>query len=174
MMNFNFHEKIETLSQWFRGALRSEETQKEPSRGGEGESGIMRIGVISDTHGQLRPEVLKRLEGCDYILHAGDFDREDVLESLLDIAPVLAVRGNNDWGRWADRLPRTRRFTLDGEAVQAHEVQGCLTAIPVSAGAHQLDMRYIPAGLIPGAAISAGSLALCLVLFRRTRARKRG
>ncbi len=74
----------------------------------------MKLGVISDTHGVLRPDVTEKLTGCDRILHAGDIDREDVLESLMDIAPVLAVRGNNDWGRWADKLPRQRRFELDG------------------------------------------------------------
>lgn len=74
----------------------------------------MRLGVISDTHGLLRPEVLDKLAGCDYILHAGDFDRPEILEALQDVAPVLGVRGNNDWGGWASRLPRTRRFTLDG------------------------------------------------------------
>lgn len=74
----------------------------------------MKLGVISDTHGVLRPEVLGKLAGCDYILHAGDFDRPEVLESLADIAPVLGVRGNNDWGRWADKLPRQRRFELEG------------------------------------------------------------
>ena len=114
MINFDFHKKIETLSRKVRSALHSEEAQREPSLAGEGESGIMRIGVISDTHGQLRPEVLKRLEGCDYILHAGDFDREEVLDRLQDVAPTLGVRGNNDWGQWANRLPRTRRFQLNG------------------------------------------------------------
>ena len=58
---------------------------------------MVRIGVISDTHGLLRPEVAGRLEGCSCIVHAGDFGRESVLEALEDIAPVYGVRGNNDW-----------------------------------------------------------------------------
>ena len=74
----------------------------------------MKVGVLSDTHGLLRPEVISILEGCDYILHAGDFDREAVLERLEDIAPVYAVRGNNDFGRWASHLPRQLTVTLGG------------------------------------------------------------
>lgn len=74
----------------------------------------MTIGVISDTHGRLRADVLKHLKGCEYILHAGDIDRQEILEQLEDIAPVCAVRGNNDWGRWAQKLPRTRTVELGG------------------------------------------------------------
>ena len=55
----------------------------------------LKIGVISDTHGVLRPDVLEILSTCDHILHAGDLDRLEVLEELRDIAPVQAVRGNN-------------------------------------------------------------------------------
>ena len=65
----------------------------------------MRIGVISDTHGLLRPEVLARLEGCDRIIHAGDVGKADVLASLQRVAPTLAVRGNVDRGQWAEQLP---------------------------------------------------------------------
>ena len=74
----------------------------------------VKIGVISDTHGRLRAEVRRRLEGCDYIFHAGDFDRREILEELEEIAPVCAVRGNNDWGGWAGKLPRTRTVELGG------------------------------------------------------------
>ena len=73
-----------------------------------------KIGVISDTHGTLRPDVVERLKDCDYIIHAGDFDRESLLLELEDIGPLCAVRGNNDWGSWALRLPRTRKVTLGG------------------------------------------------------------
>ena len=65
----------------------------------------LKIGVISDTHGVLRPDVLEILSTCDHILHAGDLDRLEVLEELRDIAPVQAVRGNNVCGRWAEKLP---------------------------------------------------------------------
>ena len=73
-----------------------------------------RIGVISDTHGTLRPDVAERLKGCDYIIHAGDFDRESLLLELEDIAPLCAVRGNNDWGSWAQDLPYQRTFAIEG------------------------------------------------------------
>ena len=62
------------------------------------------VGVISDTHGLLRPEAVEALRGSDLILHAGDVGKPEVLESLKAIAPVMAVRGNNDSGRWADAL----------------------------------------------------------------------
>lgn len=74
----------------------------------------VRIGVISDTHGRLRDEVVENLAGCDYILHAGDIDRQEILDRLNDIAPVCAVRGNNDWGPWAEKLPRTKTVELGG------------------------------------------------------------
>ncbi len=63
------------------------------------------IGVISDTHGLLRPEAIAALEGCDRIIHAGDVGSADVLQQLRRIAPVVAVRGNVDKGRWANALP---------------------------------------------------------------------
>ena len=64
-----------------------------------------RIGIIADTHGLLRPEVLEVLEMCDYIIHAGDINKAEVLEELKRIAPVYAVRGNNDKAQWAEELP---------------------------------------------------------------------
>ncbi|MBI3638054.1 MAG: metallophosphoesterase family protein [Candidatus Rokubacteria bacterium] len=67
----------------------------------------MLIGVISDTHGLLRPEALAALAGSDLIVHAGDVGGPDVLEGLRRLAPVVAVRGNNDRGRWAAALPET-------------------------------------------------------------------
>jgi putative phosphoesterase len=65
---------------------------------------MLRIGLVSDTHGLLRPEVLSFLRGSDHILHAGDICTADILEQLALLAPVTAVRGNNDRGTWADRL----------------------------------------------------------------------
>ena len=62
---------------------------------------MTRIGLISDTHGLLRPEALDFLAGSDHILHAGDICGPEVLERLREIAPVTAVRGNNDRGEWA-------------------------------------------------------------------------
>ena len=64
---------------------------------------MIRIGLISDTHGLLRPEAVDVLRGSDFIVHAGDIG-EDVLEPLSTIAPVTAVRGNNDRAPWAQRI----------------------------------------------------------------------
>ena len=63
------------------------------------------IGVISDTHGLLRPQAIEALAGVDMILHAGDIGNSAVLDTLRDLAPVVAVRGNNDKGEWAASLP---------------------------------------------------------------------
>jgi len=75
---------------------------------------IFRIGLISDTHGLLRPEAKAYLEGCDLIVHAGDICDAGVLEALRTIAPVTAVKGNNDKGPWADSLRETE-FLKAGE-----------------------------------------------------------
>lgn len=73
----------------------------------------MRIGVLSDTHGLLRPEALSALEGCEAILHGGDINRQDVIDALARIAPVHVVRGNNDRA-WAEHLPMCLDFSLGG------------------------------------------------------------
>ncbi|RZL88023.1 MAG: metallophosphoesterase [Variovorax sp.] len=66
-----------------------------------------RIGLISDTHGLLRPEAKAFLQGCDRIVHGGDICDPRILEALAALAPVTAVRGNNDKGPWAERLRET-------------------------------------------------------------------
>ena len=66
-----------------------------------------RIGVISDTHGLVRPEALRALAGTELIVHAGDVGAPEVLDALRAVAPVVAVRGNNDRGRWARALAET-------------------------------------------------------------------
>ena len=82
-----------------------------------------RIGVISDTHDLVRPEALRALAGSDLILHAGDVCGADVLEALREIAPVIAVRGTNDIGRWANALPETATLTLGGvPVVMVHDL----------------------------------------------------
>jgi putative phosphoesterase len=65
------------------------------------------IGIISDTHGLLREEALAALRGSDLIVHAGDVGAPEIIESLEKLAPVVAVRGNTDTARWADRLSTT-------------------------------------------------------------------
>jgi hypothetical protein len=69
--------------------------------------GRHRVGLISDTHGLLRPEAIRALQGSDLIIHAGDIGKAAVLAALRAAAPVTAVRGNIDKGVWADALPKT-------------------------------------------------------------------
>jgi hypothetical protein len=72
----------------------------------------MRVGLVSDTHGLMRPEVLGAFQGVDHIIHAGDIG-EGVLQALGRIAPVTAIRGNNDKGPWANDIPETAQLTLE-------------------------------------------------------------
>ena len=74
----------------------------------------VRIGVLSDTHNLLRPEAIAALKASDLIVHAGDVCRLEVLEALERIAIVVAVRGNNDRGRWARGLPLSRTLEVSG------------------------------------------------------------
>ena len=73
----------------------------------------MKIGIISDTHGLLRPEVIKVLDGCEAILHGGDINRQEIIDQLEEIAPVHVVRGNNDKD-WAEHIPMFLDFELAG------------------------------------------------------------
>jgi len=70
-------------------------------------SSVLRVGLISDTHGLLRPEAIESLRGSHSIVHAGDIGDPDILRALAEIAPVTAVRGNNDTGLWASRIRET-------------------------------------------------------------------
>ncbi|CAN7346207.1 metallophosphoesterase family protein [Massilia sp. LjRoot122] len=67
----------------------------------------MRVGLISDTHGLLRPQALDFLRGSDHIIHAGDITGPEILPPLAAIAPLTVVRGNNDRGEWASAIPET-------------------------------------------------------------------
>src|SRR5258708_33987537 len=69
---------------------------------------MRRIGVISDTHGLLRPEAAAFLRGSDFVIHGGDIGHEGILKELASVAPVTAVRGNNDHGPWGGAFARTR------------------------------------------------------------------
>lgn len=75
---------------------------------------MIRLGILSDTHGLLRPEVLDRLGGCDWILHAGDVGDPAILDQLEAIAPVFAVRGNTDSGPGLSDLPETFEGDFEG------------------------------------------------------------
>jgi putative phosphoesterase len=77
----------------------------------------MRIGLISDTHGLLRPEALDYLAGSDHIVHGGDIGNPAILERLAALAPLTVVRGNNDATAWADAIPDTARLALGGVSV---------------------------------------------------------
>ena len=72
-----------------------------------------RIAVLSDTHGLLRPAVLEVLRSCDCILHGGDVNKPEILDTLRSIAPLYVVRGNND-REWAEDLPQSLTVTLGG------------------------------------------------------------
>jgi hypothetical protein len=72
------------------------------------------VGVISDTHGLIRPEAIAALRGSDLIIHAGDVGRPGVIDALRAIAPTYAVRGNIDEGDWAAGLPQTQRLEIGG------------------------------------------------------------
>ena len=92
------------------------------------------IGLISDTHGLLREEALRALRGSDLIIHAGDVGRPEILDTLRDLAPVVAVRGNVDEAEWAAQLPLTRVAVADGATLYVlHDLQQ-LDLDPVAAG----------------------------------------
>ena len=85
----------------------------------------MIVGVISDTHGLLRPEAVALLRGVDHILHAGDIGRPGIVERLAEIAPVTAIRGNVDTGDWALAYPERTTVELGGHRIlMLHDVQG--------------------------------------------------
>jgi putative phosphoesterase len=75
------------------------------------------IGLISDTHGLLRPEAVRALAGVSHIIHAGDIGGAEILEALRKIAPVYAVRGNNDKGPWAAAIPLCEALELEGVSI---------------------------------------------------------
>jgi putative phosphoesterase len=94
----------------------------------------MRIGLISDTHGLLRPEALAFLRGCEHIVHGGDIGDAAILEALAAIAPLTAVRGNNDQAPWAEAVPETALVELGGLRLYAIHDLAQLDIDPVAAG----------------------------------------
>ena len=133
----------------------------------------MRIGLVSDTHDLLRPQVLDYLRGSDHILHAGDICGDAVLQALAQLAPLTAVRGNNDRGDWARRLPEALTVELGGVAVHMiHDLKELVlpggARVVISGHSHQPKVEQ-RAGVLyvnPGSAgprrfklpISAGEL----------------
>jgi putative phosphoesterase len=92
------------------------------------------VGIISDTHALLRNEALVALRGCHIIVHAGDIGTPAVLEGLREIAPVVAIRGNNDKGTWASKLPETEVVEADGVFLYVLHNINDLALDPVAAG----------------------------------------
>jgi putative phosphoesterase len=86
---------------------------------------LYKIGILSDTHGLLRPQVIAAIADCDMIFHAGDIGDPQVLHMLGEIAPVHAVRGNTDRGKWTQKLPLTKAVEVFGHYFFIlHELEG--------------------------------------------------
>lgn len=137
----------------------------------------MRIGLVSDTHGLVRPEALAFLAGSDAIVHAGDIGKPEVLRALEAIAPLHAIRGNNDTGAWAKDLPDTLTLGLGGvrlfvlhdlHTLKHHPAPGG-TQVVVCGHSHKPQVAPYPSGFLvvnPGSAgprrftlpVSAGEL----------------
>ena len=84
----------------------------------------MRVGLISDTHGLLRPEALDFLAGCDHIVHGGDIGNAAILERLAELAPLTTVRGNNDRESWARAIPVSAQLSIGGVVLHAiHDIK---------------------------------------------------
>src|SRR5882724_9124131 len=94
----------------------------------------MRIGIISDTHGLLRPEAIAALRGVDHILHAGDIGVPEILDRLRELAPVTAVRGNVDREPWAPALRETELVEVDDISIYMLHDLGQLDLKPEAAG----------------------------------------
>lgn len=109
----------------------------------------LRIGVISDTHGLLRPEAVARLAGVDRILHAGDIGRPEVIEGLRRIAPVDAIRGNVDTGAWADAWPETLTVAIGGRHIHLVHAREWLRIDPATVDAVISGHSHQPAITAP-------------------------
>jgi uncharacterized protein len=95
---------------------------------------MSRVGLISDTHGLLRPEAITFLRGSDFIIHAGDVGDANVLERLESLAPVTVVRGNNDKGSWADSMAETEVLQVNSVLIYVLHNIAELDLDPVAAG----------------------------------------
>ena len=149
-------------------------------------AGVHTLGVISDTHGLVRPEALKALAGVERIVHAGDIGSPEVLAALERVAPVTAVRGNNDREAWARKIPETDVVEVGGVSLyllhDLHELdlepRAAGFAAVISGHSHQpkLEERDGVLYLNPG---SAGPrrfklpISLAKLTIDRTRVRAR-
>lgn len=94
----------------------------------------IRVGLISDTHGLVREEAVAVLKGCQHILHAGDIDSPDVISRLRQVAPVTVVRGNNDRGPWARKIPVYEVVEFGAVSVYVRHDESELDIDPKAAG----------------------------------------
>ena len=118
-------------------------------------NGRVIVGLISDTHGLLREQALRALEGVDHIVHAGDVGKPEIIDALSALAPVVAVRGNIDKGAWADRLPTTAVAEVrDARIFVLHDLKQ-LDLDPATAGFHIVVSGHSHK---PGRSESAGVL----------------
>jgi uncharacterized protein len=110
----------------------------------------MRIGVISDTHGLLRPEAIGALTGCAHILHAGDVGDDNILDALRNIAPLTAIRGNVDLRGACAKLPATETIELGGKLLHMlharnnldlHPHAACIAAV-IFGHSHQPEISW--------------------------------
>jgi putative phosphoesterase len=95
---------------------------------------MLRVGLISDTHGLLRPQAVSFLHGCQHVIHGGDIGGQDVLDELRALAPVTAVRGNNDRDAWALAVPETELIQFGEVFVYVLHDLGQLDIDPQAAG----------------------------------------
>lgn len=95
---------------------------------------MFRIGLISDTHGLMRPEAIAFLQGSDFIVHGGDIGNAGILEALAAIAPLTVVRGNNDREPWADAIAETELVKFGGVHLYAIHDLAQLDIDPSAAG----------------------------------------
>ena len=96
----------------------------------------IRIGLISDTHGLIREEAVRALAGCAHIIHAGDIVKPEILDRLREIAPLTAVRGNNDRGAWAQSLPEYQVVEFGPVLVYVRHDRAEIDIDPAAAGFH--------------------------------------
>lgn len=95
---------------------------------------MIRVGLISDTHGLLRPEAVAALQGCDFIVHGGDIGNAGILEALAAIAPLTVVRGNNDREQWADGIAESELLKVGGVTLYAIHDLSQIDIDPAGAG----------------------------------------
>jgi uncharacterized protein len=112
-----------------------------------------RVGLVSDTHGLLRSEAVEALRGSDLIVHAGDIGDPRILEELGRLAPVRAVRGNNDRGAWAAALPETDRVRIGAISLYVLHDLAELAVDPAAAGCQVVVAGHSHR---PGHAVRAG------------------